>query len=201
MTATIQSVLETFPKRPMRLLMSPIGSPLRNILIMLGCLALAGLFGWLTVPGIVRDWQISLAPVTVRDADLSDGRCKTHFVIVECSAKVSYKVGGVSYRAEPSVMFVGLDGYDRASVVRSAEQPEVATLDIALEEMWNQIITAALLVALFVGIAGYVLVVVIPEALRSSRLVKEEIPVEIVPPVVEITSSTRRYAMTTHNFA
>jgi hypothetical protein len=56
-------------------------------------------------------------------------------VLVDCSATVSYTVAGVSYRSEPSLTFLSFGGYPRASVVRSASNPDLATLDIALDQL------------------------------------------------------------------
>jgi hypothetical protein len=195
MTAAAHPILDAFPKRPIRMLRSPMLSPLANVLIMLMCLGFAGLFLWLGVPGVVRDFRISEAPVVVRDADISDGRCTTHTVLVDCSAKVSYRVAGVSYQSEPSVMFFSFEGYDRASVVRSRDKPGLATLDIALDQLWNRIITTICFSGLFLALAIYILTL-LPEARRWRRLVNEQASVGAVPIIVEITSSRKNYGQT-----
>jgi hypothetical protein len=200
MTALARSVLDAFPKRLVRVLLSPVGSPRRNVLLMVVCLGLAGFFLWYEAPGLVRDWKISEAPVAVPDADMTDGRCRTHFVLVDCSATVSYTVAGVSYRSEPSLTFLSFGGYPRASVVRSASNPDLATLDIALDQLWNRIITLTCFVAGFAGGAIYFLTL-IPEARRSTRLVQQKVAVSVVPMVVEITSSMSSYGMTTYYFS
>lgn len=200
MTAAAHPVLDAFPKRPIRVLRSPMLSPLAHILVALMCLGFAALFPLMVTSGLVRDWKISEAPVIVRDANVTDGRCTTHAVIVDCSAKVSYRVAGVAYHSEPSLMFISVDGYDSAAVVRSRNQPELATLDIALDQLWNRVITAACLAGLFIALV-VVILTQLPEARRWRRLVKQEKAVGAVPMIVEIRSMKTQYGQITCNIA
>jgi len=197
MTIFAQSVLDAFPKRPLRVLKSPIASPWLNIVAVLVCLVFAGGFVGFVAPELMRDWKISAAPVTVRDADVTNGRCRTHYVIVDCSATVSYSVAGVPYRSEPSFLFFSLDSYDRASVVRSASNPDLATLDIGLDQLWNRIIALICFVALFAGVGIYV-ITLIPEARRATRLRQQK--VGVIPMVVEIAAAKSSYGQTTYDF-
>jgi hypothetical protein len=193
-----QSVLDAFPKRPIRVLKSPVASPWVNIVLVMVCLGLAGGFSWFVTPELMRDWKISAAPVAVRDANVTNGRCRTHYVLVDCSATVSYKVAGVPYRSEPSLFFFSFDSYNRASVVRSASNPDLATLDIALDQLWNRIITLICFVALFTG-GGIYIITLIPEARRATRLAQQT--VRVIPMVVEITAARSSYGQTTYSFS
>jgi hypothetical protein len=198
MTIFAQSVLDVFPKRPVRVLKSPVASVWVNILLVMVCLGVGGAFAGFVTPELMRDWKISAAPLAVRDADITNGKCRTHLVIVDCSATVSYRVSGVAYRSEPSLFFVSLDSYDRASVVRSASNPDLATLDIALDQLWNRIITLICFVALFIG-AGIYIITLIPEARRATRLARQK--VGVIPMVVEITGGKSSYGQTTYSFS
>lgn len=198
MTIFAQSVLDAFPKRPLRVLKSPVASPWLNIVGVMVCLGFAVGFAWFSTTELMRDWKISAAPMAVRDADVTNGRCRTHYVVVDCSATVSYRVAGVPYRSEPSFLFVSLDSYDRASVVRSASNPELATLDIALDQLWNRIITLICFVALFAGVSIYI-ITLIPEARRATRLKQQK--VGVIPMVVEITAGKSSYGQTTYYFS
>lgn len=197
---TAHPVLDAFPQRPVVVLRSPMMSPLSYILLTLMCVGFAALFPLLVASGLVRDWKISQAPVVVQDANVTDGRCTTHTVIVDCSAKVSYRVNGVTYRSEPSLLFISVGGYDQAAVVRSRDQPGLATLDIALDQLWNRVITAVCLAGLFVALLIFI-PTQIPEAWRWRRLVKREVPVDGVPTIVQIRSFKTQYGKTTCNIA
>lgn len=195
--AAAHPVLEAFPKRPVRVLRSPLMSPLGVVVLVLVLAFFACLFPGLEGSGLMRDWKISGAPVAVRDADITDGRCTTRFVLVDCSAKLSYRVAGVTYRSEPSLMFFSFDGYDRAAAVRSRDNPELATLDIGLQELWNRTITLA---ALFAGLGALAIfgLTLLPESRRWRQLVKTQANVNVVPTIVEITGNRTSYGKTSY---
>jgi hypothetical protein len=83
-------------------------------------------------------------------------------------------------------------------VVRSASNPELATLDIALDQLWNRIITLICFVALFTG-AGIYVITLMPEARRATRLRQQR--VGVIPMVVEITGVRSSYGQTTYSFS
>jgi len=200
MTASIQSVLDAFPARPVRVLRSPVLSPLATVLLAVLLLGIGGVFLWGEGPGLMKDWKISQAPLIIRDAEITGGRCTTRLVLVNCEAKLSYKVAGVSYRSEPSLMFLSFEGYDSARAVRSATDPALATLNIALDQLWNRTITLICLSALFAGFAVFALML-FPRARRWQRLVNERASVSVVPMIVEITNSTRNFKRNTYSFS
>ncbi len=146
-------VLAAFPRRPLRILRTGVPSVLG--LGLLGVLMLAfvaGIAVWMG-PGILHDWEIRGNPVEVPQARISNGKCRSKLVLVSCEADLAYAVDGKRYGRHVSFSFVDVHFGDyTANVVRSADKPELATLDIGLEAMWNRIATAVGGIALFLAI-------------------------------------------------
>ncbi|HKU97556.1 MAG TPA: hypothetical protein VJR58_19865 [Vineibacter sp.] len=163
----MSDVLSAFPRRPMRILRTGVPS-----VIFLGFLALfvlalgVGMAVWMT-PGILRDLEIGKNPVEEPQARISNGKCRSKLVLVTCEANIAYAVAGKRYATHVEFSFVDVHFGDyTANVVRSATKPELATLDIGLEAMWNRIGTLIGFLALFLGGA----VALALNAVRNMRL-------------------------------
>lgn len=163
----MSDVLSAFPRRPMRILRTGVPS-----VIFLGFLALfmlalgVGMAVWMA-PGILRDLEIGKNPVEEPQARISNGQCRTKLVLVSCEADIAYAVAGKRYATHVAFSFVDVHFGDyTANVVRSADKPELATLDIGLESMWNRIGTLIGFLALFVGGA----IALMLQTLRNMRL-------------------------------
>jgi len=191
MDAVTQPVLDAFPKRPLQLLGNPTAGRLGYVLLTILLFALAGLFYWMTVPSLLQDWQIAKAPVAMPDAEVS-GHCTTHFVLVSCNGTIRYRVNGKSYTTPSAFVFVDLHFGDyRVSPVRSADHPELATVDIALNQITNRLIMAVVLVGGCV-IGGIYPLTKLGEAGRVKRL-RRDGPIAVTPLAVEVLSVATAY--------
>jgi hypothetical protein len=104
-------------------------------------------------PGIQHDWTISRNPVLVQDGNIENAKCTTRKAIfTDCEALLSYVVDGAEYHTEVSLMFVDFntDGYT-VEIVRSGDDPSLATMDIGIDKLWNRVILLAVLLLFTLG--------------------------------------------------
>lgn len=101
-------------------------------------------------PGVIRDFQISQNPLALEDGDVQNGRCTTRkLFFADCSARLVYSYDGRNYDTEVAVMFVDFHTGDyETGVVISADNPELATISLGLDKLWNRIITLSIFVLL-----------------------------------------------------
>lgn len=142
-------------------------------------------------PGILRDWTISQNPITLDSGDIRDGKCETRKgVFTTCSAHLNYTYNGQNYDKDVELMFVDLHSGDyEADLVISADHPDLATLGLGIEKLWNRIITLAAFVALLGG-ASIAMVFQIFRGWRARQRFRQ--PAQLVPVPVEITAFDRR---------
>ncbi len=154
-------------------------------------LALAAFLLFWEGPGVYRDFLISQNPVVVDDGEIEDGQCTTRkAILTDCKARLVYNVNGQSYDTKVDVMFVDfhVGDYETALVI-SADHPELATISLGLDKLWNRIIT----LALFTVALGGMGIAMIFFALRILR-VKSQLrrPALLKPVPVEITAFDRK---------
>lgn len=154
-------------------------------------LALAAFLLFWEGPGVYRDLLINQNPVFVEDGDIQNGQCITRKAILTyCKARLVYNVNGQSYDTKVEVMFVDfhVGDYETALLI-SADHPELATISLGLDKLWNRIIT----LALFTVSRGGMGITMIFFALRILR-VKSQLrrPALIKPVPVEITAFDRK---------
>ncbi|WP_039974100.1 hypothetical protein [Rhizobium sp. AP16] len=151
-------------------------------------------------PGILRDWTINQNPVTLDSGDIRDGKCTTRKgFFTTCSADLNYTYNGQSYDKAVEIMFVDIhDGDYDTNLVISADHPDLATLSLGIEKLWNRIITLAVFVALLGGVS----IAAIFQILRAWR-VRSRLrqPAQLVPVPVEITAFDRRRKRLTVTYA
>lgn len=156
----------TLPARPLTVVPEALAPARGIVLTLIVLLALAGgLTAW-QGPALWRDIQISRNPVTLHDAQVLDGRCSTRRGITDCSARLVYTYQGRAYDTHSEMAFVDFSSSDYlVDVVISADRPELATMSIGLEKLWNRGIVFAVFILLFGGGAVGVLV----QAWRNRR--------------------------------
>jgi hypothetical protein len=179
------------PNRPLSLSSDVISTPRAYFWSTPIILALAiFIFVW-EAPGIFRDFQISQNPLVLESGDVQNGRCTTRKAIVtDCEARLVYSYNGQSYDTEVEVMFVDFHTGDyETGLVISADHPELATMSLGLDKLWNRIIT---LTAFTVVLGGMGLGMIFL-ALRIWR-VKSQLrrPADLRPAAVEITAFDRK---------
>ena len=158
------------PSRPLLIKRNPFA---HGIWYFLAFLMLAGIAVFLTiwqVPGLVRDFRISQNPVTVTNGDI-DGECSTRKGITDCDAHLTYSYNGQDYDTNVSMMFLDFNTGDYlVDVVISGDKPELATLSLGLDMLWNRIAVFAI----FAGICAVSGLVLLAQSMQfaanNSRL-------------------------------
>ncbi|MDR6817728.1 membrane protein YdbS with pleckstrin-like domain [Neorhizobium sp. 2083] len=179
------------PARPLSLARDVISTPRAYFWSAPVILALAVFLIIWEAPGVLRDFQISQNPVFLEDGDVRDGRCTTRrMIFTDCEARLVYSYNGRKYDTEVEVMFVDFHMGDyETGLAISADHPELATITLGLDKLWNRIITLTLF-SLLLGGMGLGMVFF---ALRISR-VKGQLrrPAPLKPIPVEITAFDRK---------
>jgi hypothetical protein len=142
-------------------------------------------------PGIYRDIQISQNPLTLDSGAVQNGRCTTRKAIfTDCEARLVYRYNGHDYDTNVEVMFVDFHVGDyETGLVISADHPELATISLGLDKLWNRFITLTVLTVLLGGlVVGMIFL-----TLRIWR-VKSQLrhPAVLLPVPVEITAFDRK---------
>ncbi|PCD68672.1 hypothetical protein [Rhizobium phaseoli] len=138
------------PSRPLSLAPDVISTPRAYFWAAPFMLALTVLMLIWEGPGVIRDFQISQNPLALEDGDVQNGRCTTRkLFFADCSARLVYSYDGRNYDTEVAVMFVDFHTGDyETGVVISADNPELATISLGLDKLWNRIITLGTFVLL-----------------------------------------------------
>lgn len=183
--------LLSLPNRPLSVAPNVIATPGAYIWATPVILALAVFMLVWQTPGVIRDYRISQNPLLLEEGDIQNGRCKTrNAIFTDCEARLVYDYDGQRYDSEVKVMFIDFHIGDYETVlVISADHPELATISLGLEKLWNRIITLAGFTLFF----GFLVVGMIFLALRTWR-VKRQLrhPDILVPVPVEISAFDRK---------
>lgn len=178
------------PARPLALAANAVSLPRHFFLFTPIIFAITIFMLWWQAPGLWRDYQISQNPVVLQDGNINDGKCTTRKgVMTECEAKLSYSYEGRTYETETHFFFVDIhSGSYLTDLVISADHPELATLTLGLEKLWNRLISLAVVA----GILAVLSVAMIFLAFRVWRVraaLSRPAPVTLVP--VDITALNR----------
>lgn len=153
----MKTIAAAFPKRSMRIKSTGQPYPALWAIIALLLIAAAGGASFTMGPNIQRDWRISQDAVVAEDGTISGGECKSRrFIFRTCKGRIAYTVNGRRYSKTIDFEYVDIDSSPGvAEVVRSASDPSLATLDVAIEKLWHQVALLALLLvvatAFFIG--------------------------------------------------
>ena len=143
------------PSRPLSLARNVISTPRAYFWSTPVILALAVFLFVSQAPGVIREFRISRNPLVLENGDVQNGRCTTRKAIfIDCEARLVYSYGGRNYDTEVEVMFVDFHiGDYETGLVISADHPELATISLGLDMLWNRIITLAVFVVLLGGMS------------------------------------------------
>ncbi|KQR67833.1 hypothetical protein [Rhizobium sp. Leaf341] len=142
-------------------------------------------------PGVLRDFTISQNPVVVEDGDVQNGRCTTRkAVFTDCEARLVYRYDGRDYATDVEIMFVDFHVGDyETGLVISGDHPELATITLGLDKLWNRIITLALLTLILGGLSVGMIFLLL-RIWRVRRALRR--PAMLVPVPVEIQAFDRK---------
>lgn len=177
----------TLPDRPLTMKPGAIAAQRGSIFTIIIMLLIGGFLAWWQGPDIWRDWQISQNPVTVDDSDVQNGECTTRKAFfTDCEAHVVYNYQGQHYESDIKLMFIDVGSSDYwVEVVISGDKPELATLSLGIDKLWNRIAMFAAFAALFFG-GALVMLWLAMRAKRASRALTEPARMTLVP--LEITN-------------
>lgn len=149
-------------------------------------------------PGILRDYQISKDPLEIESGDIN-GSCKTRKAIfTTCEADLSYEHAGVSYMKEVEVMFVDFHSGDyETGLVISAKNPELATISLGLDMLWNRIITLGVFVALL-GFGSLAMLFTLIRVLRARLQLRHPAPLTVIPVALTAVAEKRSRLFVTY---
>ena len=140
------------PSRSLALTGRPVAWPAAMLFTVLILSAMAiGLAIW-QGPGLVRDLEISQSPLTLPSGDVLDGECTTRRGLTDCEARLVYDYDGQSYDTHVSLAFVDFSTGDYAvDLVISRDRPELATISLGLDMLWNRLAVFTVLMLVFIG--------------------------------------------------
>lgn len=176
----------TLPSRPLQLVRGVISMPKAYYLATPILLALGAFLLITEGPGIVRDYQISQNPLVIETGNI-DGECTTRkAVFTTCEVDLVYDHNGVRYEKDVDVMFVDIhSGSYETGIVISADHPELATISLGLDMLWNRIITLGAFAILLGGLPiGMIFLAM--RVLRVGGQLRR--PAVLTPVPVEITA-------------
>ncbi|WP_092933669.1 hypothetical protein [Rhizobium sp. 9140] len=181
----------SLPRRPLKLAPDVISTPRAYYwstpIILALCVFLLVWEG----PGVLRDFAISQNPVLIEDGDVQNGRCTTRKAIfTDCEARLVYSYGGKDYASDVEIMFVDFHVGDyETGLVISGDHPELATISLGLDRLWNRFITLTLFV-LFLGGLGIGMIFLSLRIWRVRGQLRH--PAMLVPVPVEIAAFDRK---------
>jgi hypothetical protein len=190
---TFPMALLTLPDRPLKL--SRKARP-GYFWLLMGALFLivCGVFlmVW-QLPGLQRDWTISRNPVVVLDGEVQNGECTTRKgFFTDCEAHLSYRVDGQQYETEVAIMFADFHTGDyMVDIVRSGDNPALATMSIGVEKLWNRIIMLAILLLVTLG-GGLALLLQGARNMRASGLLAQRGKMQAIPVAIETVQDAGR---------
>lgn len=149
-------------------------------------------------PGILRDYQISKDPLEIESGDIT-GSCKTRKAIfTTCEADLSYEHAGVSYKKDVEVMFVDFHSGDyETGLVISARNPELATISLGLDMLWNRIITLGVFVALL-GFGSLAMLFALIRVVRVRLQLRQPAPLTVIPVALTAVAEKRSRLFVTY---
>ncbi|RWX77303.1 hypothetical protein EPK99_16860 [Neorhizobium lilium] len=144
----------SLPDRPVSVRKDVISKPRGYAFLTLFMFAIAAFLAAWQGPDLLQDIQISKNPLVLEDGDIQNGRCTTRkAVLTDCEARLVYTREGRQYQKYVHLFFVDLHVGDYESgMVVSADHPELATLTIGLDKLWNRIISLAAMILIVAGI-------------------------------------------------
>jgi len=178
------------PPRPLKLKRGVLSIPFAYSFSPVILLAIAVFMLVAEGPGIIRDYKISQNPVEIEDGDLN-GSCKTRkAVFTTCTAKLAYDYQGKHYDSDVEVMFVDIHSGDyEAGLFISGSDPQLATISLGLDMLWNRIVTLVI-IAVLLSFGGIALFVALVRYFRAKAKLNEEQPLTLLP--VALTNVTKK---------
>jgi hypothetical protein len=148
----MSSIDLVLPNRSLQIAPRPFALPAAFLFTVIILTVLFGFFAWWQGPGLWRDWQINQNPQHLPNGQVLDGECSTRRGLTDCDARLVYDYNGKRYETQVSLAFVDFSSSDyEVDVVISRDKPELATISLGLDMLWNRLIVLAAFLLLFGG--------------------------------------------------
>ena len=179
------------PDRPLKLSRKARPGYFGLFFLALFLILLGGFLMFWQLPGLQHDWKISRNPVVVQDGDIQDAMCRTRKAIfTDCEAHLSYAVDGQSYESDVELMFVDFHAGDyMVDLVRSGDDPALATMSIGIDKLWNRIGLLAFLLLCTLG-GGLALLWQGARNMRAASMMAGSGRMTVVPVMIESVASS-----------
>ncbi|MDV3249975.1 hypothetical protein DevBK_01385 [Devosia sp. BK] len=185
------------PSRSLTLAPKPFAVPAGFLFTLVILSAMAIGLAWWQGPGLLRDWEVSRDPVVLDEWDMVDGECSSRRGLTDCEANVTYSYDGQDYQKYITLAFFDLSSGDyTVDLVVSRDNPDLATLSLGLDMLWNRTIVMAVFMLLFGGGAIAMLFAGL-QAGRANRAVAGPGRLNVVPvEVIEVKKVRGKDAVT-----
>ena len=182
------------PSRSIAISERPIALPAAFLFTIVVLTALFGFFAWWQGPGLWRDVQISQNPQHLPNGQVLDGECSTRRGLTDCDAHLVYDYNGQTYETDVSLAFVDFSTSDyEVDVVISRDKPELATLSLGLDMLWNRLAVFTVFMLIFGG-GSIAMALGGMRAWSANRAAATPGRLELVP--VDVTDITRKGSAT-----
>jgi hypothetical protein len=142
-----------FPARPLPVILPKPGSRIGAFLGFVFFVLLTGVLGYFFGPDLVRDYNMRDDVEPAAMARVAAGKCRSKLIIHLCEATIEQRTRNGIVRQETNFGFFDLHfGSYTTSVVQARGNPALLTTTLALDNLWNRILTAAAAVAFLVAV-------------------------------------------------
>ncbi|MBN8939283.1 MAG: hypothetical protein J0H01_07330 [Rhizobiales bacterium] len=141
-----------FPTRPLPVTLPKPTSKIAAIFFFFVLMALAGGLVYLSVPGLIQDFQINGNDEPAVNARVVTGKCRSKLILHLCDATIERRTAGGPVREETHFAFIDLHfGSYTTHVVQRQGNPAMVTTSLALDHLWDRVLLAAGMIVLCVG--------------------------------------------------
>ncbi len=149
-------------------------------------LALTIGLSWWQLPSLLQDFVLHNNVEPAQSARLVGGSCKSKLILYMCSTEIEYRADGHIRNVSEGFSFVGFHfGAFEVQVLQHRGDPRLVTTSLALDNIWNRILTTLPLI-LFFGFTAIVLLKNLPATARLARRFKGWGCVRLTPLAVDV---------------
>jgi hypothetical protein len=175
-----------FPTRALQVRPPKSATPFKNILFGIMWLGIAGFIAWWQVPGLLKDYRIRDNAEPAQQARIVKARCRSKIIIHMCETEIQHRVNNETLTTADDFAFFDLKTSSyTTSILQERGNPAVVTTSIAIESLWNRMITSSLFIG-GLALAGLWMIVSALRGTKESRRFRELNNAQLTPILVEI---------------
>jgi hypothetical protein len=175
-----------FPTRALQVRPPRHGSPFKNILFGLIWIGLAGFIAWWQIPSLYKDYRIRDNVEPAQQSRMVKAKCSSKLIIHMCETVIQHRVNGQDMITSDDFAFFDLKfGSYTTSRLQERGNPAVVTTSIALESLWNRLLTTGLFVG-GIGLLGLGMILSALKGDKESRRFRELNNAQLTPTLMEV---------------